>query len=221
MKSLCCISLTVFFLMTSCHKEETQSELDFGYAYFPLQQGSWKEYRIDSVLYSPFGTDSVHWICREVTDTVLINQTGQTEATILVYKRRSDSINWEPGNTVKRLSRSSGQAEEWSDNTRYIRLVFPVYVDRTWNGNAMNSLEIQEYKYNKVGYADSIAGLFYPDLLNVVQQNRITLISQDTDEETFSRNLGLVEVRKTHLYNITSTKTGYTLTKTLIDYGNL
>jgi hypothetical protein len=221
MKAGCYIFLLAIVFMTSCHKDETPADIDFGYSYFPLQEGSWKEYRLDSVIYSPFGSDSVQWICREVTDTILLNQAGQTEATIFVHKRRSDSVNWESGYTVTRLYRSSAQAEEWFNNTRYIRLVFPVYLGRTWNGNAMNSFENQEYKYEKVAYTDSIAGQFYQDLLKVVQQNRITLISQDTDEETFSRNLGLVEVRKTHLYNITSTKTGYTLTKTLIDSGNL
>jgi len=221
MKALSGILLGVFFLLMSCHKEETSTELDYGYAYFPLKQGSWKEYRVDSVLYSPFGVDSIQWIIREVTDTLVIVGTDQKEATIFMFKRHPDSLNWEPGYTVKQFSRNSSQAEEWFNNTRYIRLVFPVYEGRKWDGNAMNSLGNQDYSIDKLTYSDTISGIFYPDLLNVVQQKRITLISQDTDEETFSRNLGLVEVRKTHLSNTTTVKTGYTLTKTLIASGFL
>ncbi len=210
----------LILVLFSCSKEDASREIDYGYVYFPLKQGSWKEFQIDSIRYTPFSTDSSSWICREVTDSVYPVSQDVYEALVFRYFRNADSVNWSPGYQITRLTRSMAQAEEWTNNTRYVRFVFPVYKDRIWDGNAMNTLGEQSYRYQFVGYRDTVGFLYYPDLVNVSQQYSISLISRDVEEETFSRNLGLIEVRKEHLENLTGIKTGYIMHKVLVDSGN-
>lgn len=217
---LTCILTGLLLVLFSCKEDNPDPEMDAGYAYFPMQQGSWKEFQVDSIVWTPFGSDSSTWIIREVMDSVYSPADKVWEAIVLDYSRPVDSLNWIPGFSTRILTRTLAQAEEWTNNTRFIRFVFPVYTDRSWNGNAMNTLGEQEYSFQRVACADTIGHVYYTDLVTVRQQYSISLISRDVEEETFARNAGLVGVRKEHLSNLTGIKTGYEMRKVLVASGN-
>lgn len=210
------LMLLAGLLFTACKHESIQKEIEYGYEYFPLTAGAWKEYRVDSVIYSPFGVDSNSWIFREVTDSIYDAGDDTREAIINIYIRPYDSVLWNEGYKVISRYRGEDQAEEWTDNTRFIKLVFPIINDKRWDGNAMNIMGAQYYRYKATGYSSVIGGVQYNDLVKVVQQELSTLVSFDYDEETYCKNIGLIEARKEHLSNLLAQTTGYTMYKTLV-----
>ena len=143
----------ISFLVFSCKKNETQktaSAPNQYYSYFPLKVGNTYIYRIDSLKYNLFAGkyDSTTSYLKEVIDSPFIDNAGETAFKVLRYWARDTLKGWASIHTWT-AKRNGQMAETWEENIRYVKMMFPVALSKSWNGNLYNTIDsFREYNYN-------------------------------------------------------------------------
>lgn len=208
-------------IIFSC-KKETENPVDVGYEYFPVNVGHWVTYQVDSTYYDDF-TDSVrvyHYKIKEfIESTFLDNQNRETQR-IERYKQISDTTSWYINN-VWAMNLTPSTAEKVEEDYRYIKLVFPVKNGKTWNGNAYNVKDEQEYEFDDIDKPYTVNGLTFDSTVTVIQENELNMIQENYQVEVFAKHVGLIYKRykSVSLDNGKITK-GCNYSYKIISYGN-
>ena len=230
-KSLLILLLGMWFVYSSCEKESAPS-VDLKYDYFPVDTGYWIIYEVEKTTYDDF-LDSVvvHTEeIKEVIESVFEDNSGRPTYRIERYKRPIDSTQWTIEN-VWFANLTATTAERVEDNLRYIKLAFPIKVDRAWNGNAyieitkeIDYLRDWKYQVTELDVPMTIGGFSFDSTLTVVHQDRETLIEKVYSTEQYAKGVGMVykELQTLEKQDVnaswTNPKKGYILKMTLKDY---
>lgn len=78
-------------------------------------------------------------------------------------------------------------------NVLFTKMIFPVEEKSSWDGNAMNSRGEQTYYYDYFDRPEKIGAWNFQEVLKVIQQDKVTLISENTAWEKYVHDVGLVE----------------------------
>lgn len=186
--------------ISSCKKDPGPA-LDLGYNYFPDQVGTYVIYNVDSVFYDanyyPPKIDSFKFQLKEKIESIFTDNEGRPAMRLERYvKNFNDSMpysamNWELRN-VWLQNKSLKTAEKVEENIRFVKLAFPVNIDRSWDGNAYNTYGENIYKFNFIDKPRTIGNRLFDSVLQVDQQNESTLINKYYYEEKYARNVGLI-----------------------------
>jgi hypothetical protein len=185
----------------SCKKDQQQPGNTYmGYDYFPNNVGHYVIYQCDSIIINPLSThvppfDTFHYQIKEVIDSIFLNNSGQPTQRIVRYKRTNDSIPWTNIFTSEKVwtgNLLSNNAQRQEDNYRYIKLVFPLTLNETWNGNAMNTLGTWNYQYTTLNTPATINGTLFDSTLTVMQLNNPNLQGNRFYEEQYATGVGLI-----------------------------
>ncbi|OWY24180.1 hypothetical protein C7N43_05505 [Sphingobacteriales bacterium UPWRP_1] len=190
---------------SGCSSETEDLNLDYGYAYFPIDSGYWITYEVDSVLYSTFltqGVDTVHAEVKELFSTPFTDNEGRQAITIERYTRYSDTIAWEniiP--TVWYAVKDSQQAERMEGELRFQNMVFPVLDGLKWYGNAhINTNQDNttnyagwQYQYQQTGTPQTVNGFTFNQTTTVLQNDYEDLVTKIYSREVYARNVGMIE----------------------------
>jgi hypothetical protein len=202
----------------ACKKNEPDvSAIDLGYEYFPNISGKYIEYEVDSIHYSA-ENDTTHFFLREEYAEDFVDGEGQAAVRIERYKRTSADEPWILKD-VWSQKRTTTTAERIEENQRFVRLVFPVSPDATWDGNAYNSMDTWEYEYQEITEPFEYEGLTFPNTLKVQQRNNINLVDQEEAYEYYAKGIGLVHKRLMDLNFQDQQITGVDMTMWMIDQG--
>ncbi len=201
--------LSVFFilatglLLNSCKKDKPPV-INFDYGYFPNTVGKYVIYDVDSIYCSSFDykIDTVRYQLMEVMQSLFPDNLGRPTQRIERYvKMYSDSIPyssmpWTLRN-VWMANLTATDAERVENNVRYVKLIFPVVQNNSWNGNAFNTLGSCSYSYTSIDQRTTIAdppytSSIFDSVLTVTQINSQTLISDTFCLEQYAKNVGLV-----------------------------
>ncbi len=193
------LTLITSLLFFSCTKKQAGESPDVGSDYFPVKVGNYIEYDVDSVAYTPLPLDTIEkkYRIKEVIDSIYTDNEGRPAIRLVRYKKNYSptvpysQMNWNIQD-VWMANKTASTVEVAEENTRYIKLTFPVKSGNTWNGNAQNTLGEWNYKYENVGEALSLNGLNFEKTLKVNQKNYVTLISYQKYFEKYARGVGLV-----------------------------
>ena len=197
-------------LLFSCNKQEVEDpNIDFGYEYYPLELGKFREFEADSIIYDPTsgGTEvllSKTFVREEITDTLLDNS-GNTLYVMSRFERPTQDTAWEIARTIS-LSLNETQAIRNEDNLRFIEMVFPLDEGQDWDGNqffdpsliisiAGESIEMYKswaYETRSIGQSFTEAGLNFDDVVEVSMADSENLIELRMARQVFARNIGLV-----------------------------
>ena len=215
--------ITLFF--PSC-KRETISPVDVGYDYYPSNVGHWVTYEVDSTYYDDF-THTVKAYKFKVTEKIessfLDNQNRKTER-LERYRQWADSTSWFLKDVwISNLTSSS--AEKVEENIRYIKLVFPIKKGISWNGNAFNSFNPTDYKYENIFKPYTINGISYDSTITVIQEIDSNLIYVKYMVEVYAKRVGLIykkykDIEKYPDPTIDSIISGVDVTYKVISFGN-
>lgn len=192
------IALIVTLGSVSCKKEK-DPPLDMGYNYFPDQIGKYVVYDVDSVYYSgiPTVTDSFKFQIKEKIQSTYLDNQNRTTLRLERYIRYYDSLlpysalPWVLRD-VWAENRTATTAEKVEENVRYIKLAFAINLDKTWDGNAQNTLGGQTYSYQFVNLPRTIGGTAFDSVLQVNQLIYEDIISKDYNIEKYAKRTGLV-----------------------------
>ncbi|WP_410221661.1 hypothetical protein [Pedobacter sp.] len=195
-KYICLYALAVAILL-SCNKHENAPALDMDLQYYPLKENSVNIYNVDSTVYNDFNNSitKYQFLIKDTVTNKYIDATGNTAYRIERYKK-SGTTDWSFQKVISRKV-TSNRAEEFLDNRRYIRLVFPPVLNLKWNGNLYNDLEHWDYTITQLDEKQSVNSLNFNHTLTVEQINEVNFIREDIYIEKYAKEVGLIskEVR--------------------------
>jgi hypothetical protein len=82
--------------------------------------------------------------------------------------------------------------EKKEENITYLKLTSPVSVGALWNGNALNTLDPQDYEYTEIHTPDIIGGQPFDSTLRVRQDSLSSFIDTVLNVEQFATGVGMV-----------------------------
>lgn len=221
--------LSVLLVLAACGEDETKPVSDADY--FPLRKGFYQIYNASETNY--FNIDDsqsrTFQLKTEVVDSFL-NQEGGYTYTIHRSERETPSAAWTFKDTwsVRTTPANVVVSEE---NVPYIRIAFPAVTNRAWDGNALNSLEADEYVLAATGKKYQLeSGEEVGPYIQVVQEDSADPITfMDKRQEFYVRNIGLVKQEFTDIIYCSDAddcvpgtqviERGRIYVQTLIEYG--
>jgi hypothetical protein len=226
MAKLFWILISVSIIVFSCSKEEEAVEPDTSSDYAGMVKGKYVIYNVDSVTYDDFnGTiDTVSYQIKEVVDSDFIDLENEEALKIIRYKRYSDTLSWDLIDVWSgKISHLNFRKTE--ENIKYVKLTFPVKTSKTWNGNSMNNLTSEEYKYKYIDKLEVIGGISLTQVLRVTQGGEDglqNLINPTFFEEKYAKGIGMVYKRSTDKVRtgLSNPWKGYDVTYVLSSYGS-
>lgn len=206
-----------------------------GKDYYPKNIGKFVEYDVDSTVYSDLPLSSVTYKYRikEKLVSLFTDNEGKEALRIERYikwyraDKSYDSIPysikevWMANVTDKYVQVKEG-------NIRYTKLIFPVQENAVWNGNALNNLGEWKYTYDYFDRPETFGNLKLDKVLQVIQRNDRTLISEQYYIEKYAKGVGLVyrEIRDIYSNNVVPgvpieqrIETGVIYKQTIVNYG--
>jgi hypothetical protein len=148
-------------------------------------------YQIDSVYWDEFTgvNDTVSYRIKEVIAGTFTDNSGRKAQRIERFREDAGG-NWII-NRVWSAVRTNTTAEVAEENTRLLKMVFPVREGEEWNGNTYNTLDEQIYEVTSEGDADQVNNLSFDKTIHILQDDFSTAISRDYDEERYADGVGL------------------------------
>lgn len=209
--------LSLFLLVSlgffSCKKKEDDKPVDMGYNYFPDQVGRYVVYDVDSIHYDDFNMDLVTHISpaieykfqiKEKIESIFTDNQNRPTIRLERYVKYFDQavpytqMTWTLRN-VWTENKTLRTAEKVEDNVRFVKLVFPVTANQSWNGNAQNTSSEMTYSYSSIDQPLQLGLLAFDSVLQVTQQDETTIISKHYSIEKYSRKAGLIYKDSIHV----------------------
>lgn len=221
-------------VLSSCKKDPSTAEVpDLGYDYYPATAGSYIEYDIDSTAYTPLPVDTIYakFRIKEVIEETFTDNQGRPALKIVRYKK-----NYSPTIPYSQMSwtlqdvwmsnKTSTTAEVVEENVRFVKLVFPVADDITWNGNAQNTIGDWEYKYSNTDQPAAYGTLAFDKTVQVNQKKFVSLLAYQYYTEKYARGVGLlykeiIDIKSQHNVNLPimdRIEEGVVYKQTIVDY---
>jgi hypothetical protein len=198
--------LSAFVVMAACNRNDDNGVLpQIGTHYFPLKLGATWVYKVDSIAYDDNGPtqaiDTFYYQYKEEITEVQTDDMGQPLYVIGRFFRQHDSDTWlQVRNYTAQIIDNKAQRVE--ENTRYVKLVFPLRNRNTWNGNMFNAKGSQIYKLLDFESPYTYQSTNYK-IIKVEQANTLNFIEEIKRYERFAENIGMVEL----LYDSLNTQT--------------
>jgi len=182
--------------------DNIEPELDF----FPIDQFSTWEYRMDSIIYDNAGLDidTIKSYRREQVLGSFMDVEGNVTYRLgIAWKRDWDDQYIETDLWTFKLNENGLQRTE--ENLNFVKLKFPVILGAFWDGNqfpedtevdvAGDAIKVYlnwEYEYVARKETMEFGGETYNDVLHVKQADDEKLIERRFSEEFYSKGVGLV-----------------------------
>jgi hypothetical protein len=181
------LALTSLIIFSCSNKTET-FVTDKLSDYLPLQTGKYITYRLDSLVFTNFGTVAVtrRYQMRQVVDAQLTDNLGRPSYRVYTFIRDSaGTLPWTASGTYF-VTPLSSQIELTEDNLRVIKLHLPIREGYEWNGNSYlsdnpyssiyvfnNDEDIQswDFTYDTFEPAASYRGNNYTNVYTVLEQD--------------------------------------------------
>ncbi|MFL5730483.1 MAG: hypothetical protein ACJ75J_13430 [Cytophagaceae bacterium] len=188
--------LYIFLLAVSLFSCKRKEEVfDLGEDYFPVRNpnGNYIIYDVQRIIFQATGPDTSNYQLKEVVgDTVTLN--GKLYYKVWRYSRPDASGTWpaQPDSVWYEYN-NGAQAVKDENNRNYIKLIFPVEENKTWNGNALNIYASDDYTMVNVGKSYTSNGHYFPTTVKVVQNDEASLVDEDKRYEVYAKGIGLIE----------------------------
>ncbi len=198
---------TVVFISNSClEKTDPYTKNYSGSEYFPLEVGNTWIYEVDSIIYDNKGSkiDTIKNIVKEVVSGYYEDNLGATNFIIKRYNK--SSTGWNISDTWAAYG-DNKQAIRVEDNLKFIKLVFPIKKDISWDGNeyfdAENTIiniagepikmyDNWTYRYTSTDQAEDIGENHYENVATIVQVDYENSIQKRYSIEKYAKGTGLI-----------------------------
>ena len=187
-------------MLLACAKKKIPDSTSLlGLDYYPTTIGKFVVYKIDSTIYNSLLQTTVttsYQIKEKITESFTDNE-GQDalrlERFIKKYdpSKSYDSIPW----TIKEvwmINATNKSIQVVEGNVRYTKMIFPIQLNSSWNGNAKNTIGEWLYSYNYIDKTETIGGVKLDKVLLIKQKEYRTLISYQNYYEKYAKGVGLV-----------------------------
>lgn len=179
-----------------------------GYSYYPLAVGDYRIYNVTDIKFKFNVGDTTRFQMRERVDTSFYDQTQTLNYKIVRSIRQNPNATWED-DSVMVVAKLDGMVLLTKDNTKYVKLVFPIregveFVGDAYNDHLYNDSvvpvrgtkirnEKELYTYENVGAPYTTAAQTFPNTITVVQNGPNSYqVRLDKRHEVYAENVGLV-----------------------------
>lgn len=184
-----CVAIAV---LAGCGKEEPETPLDVGLAFFPTEVGTWVEYQVDS-MWRDDATgvhDSISYPLRVEVAEAYTDPGGRPSQRIKRHVR-NDEGEWVVRD-VWTATRSGTMAELTEENKRRFKLAFPARDGVRWDHNVLNTDPEQEVTIEEAGASWSVNGLSFSSTLVVRNTEPANLVERRDHVERYAHGVGMV-----------------------------
>lgn len=167
----------------ACDSELVEpDETRLGADFFPLEVGHYSVFQVENTDYKITG-EVVESSWQEKAEVVesFVNQGGSPTYIIYYSRRNSASDSWEFSHAWT-ARKDGNQAVLVEENVPFLKISFPVEEGRTWDGNALNNLEKDEY------VLDSLFSTYITPAEDTIA-NTMTVIQGDNQDYTVELDL--------------------------------
>lgn len=194
------ILLAILLFSLSCTEENLDDTPDIDSSYFPLTEGSYIVYEITEItIDAPSEVyDTVKYECKELIGSPYIDNSGNLYYMLIRYTRDNSGDNWALSD-VWSTQIADNSAQQVEENIRYVKLRFPVHLNKSWDGNVFNINDAEEYRITEIDAAWSINQTDFDSVLTVVQEADSSLIHKDVKTEKYTKHLGLIYKEETQI----------------------
>ena len=215
---LCLAVFSFLFSIPSCKKETEEFKTETIPDYLPLTVGKYIIYRLDSTVFTNFGTtQEIHrYQVKHVVDMQTTDNLGRPSYRILRFLRDSLGTQQWIENGTYFITPLADQAEVIEDNLRYIKLHLPFKLDTDWKGNKylshdpfgslatfFNDDDMNDWDYNIENYESTatIGGKSVNDVYTILQIDEASNAPvanyaipgwRTLATEKYAKNIGLV-----------------------------
>lgn len=185
------ILIILLFGLTACKESES---VDFGYEYFPLNEGTFVEYEVTEVFHDVNLNpqhDTTQYILKTKIGEEIIDNSGRT-----VQKFFQSKYDLQSGNLIDErvwtIVKDGSRGEVVEENQRKIKMIFAVKNDEEWDVNAFNPEPEQEVFYSNVNETQTINGFNFEETVKVNYQDFFSLVDYRKKYEVYAKGAGLV-----------------------------
>jgi hypothetical protein len=187
------IMIACSLLIFACKKDKEVVNVDLGYNYFPSKKGTYVIYQVDSFFYNDFTftIDTFQFQIKEKITENFDDLSKRSTQRIERFYRQNSSQDW----LIKDVwfaNRTSNTAEKVEENIRFVKIVFPLKKDLSWDGNRFNNLGEQNYSLTKINEAFKLGSLSFDSTIYISQAADSNLIEKKLAYEIYAKNVGLV-----------------------------
>lgn len=213
-----CIGVIFLYLgLVGCNKTIEPDDKRLGYVYFPLEIGNFVVYAVEEKNYTILDSNRIFYQLKEVVADTFTNLSGQKQFVLERYRRNNELANWQIDSVWSAL-RTGSQAIKFENNIPYIKLVFPVERNSSWNGNAYNDKGERTFRISEFRRSRRYGDIQLPNTVKVLMGNDSSLVTQVKREEIFAENIGLVFMQR---INVRFKSDAINLGKGLIESGKI
>lgn len=195
MKKLTFLFLTVLMVsLVGCKKEA--NDIDFGFEYFPLEEGHFVEYEVMEVFHDKDLNpkhDTIRYRLKTVIGEDVLDNLGRNAKKYFRYSYTLNSGELLDQRVWITLIDENKRGEVVEENQRKIRLVFAVKDNKEWNVNAYNSQDANTVYYTDVNQSQTINGFHFEETAQVVYDDFLSLVDYKKMHEVYAKGVGLVE----------------------------
>lgn len=174
-----------------------------GYSYYPLEKGQYRVYQVTDTKYANSAENRQQFQLRERIDTSFVDQTGQLVYKVVRSVRAGEQSAW-LDDSVMTVAKNDRMVVLTKDNTRFVKLVFPVQEGLEFIGDIYNIRQVTEgagskvrngkevYTYAFVGESYEVGSQVYPKTATVLQNFMSDDFKSDDRNEVYAEDIGLV-----------------------------
>lgn len=232
---LLCISFALLLVVSGCRKT-SQPDWSIYYDYFPVEEGHWIIYQVDSIAYNKL-LDTVieySYYVRETIGESFTDLASQQWQRIDREIRHDTTASWVPDATFAQR-RTRGVAERFENNLRFIKMIFPFRKFTYWQGNSYinyndplncNFYGQWDYQYRDLFITEEVNGHQFDSIVVIQQVADSGIICKSLVTEMYAKNIGLVHknIERLTTQNTSSepfymkAEEGYILTYKILDW---
>ena len=201
--------LLLLLIFSGCKKNEYYDNYlkDYSEIYAAIKKNRYVEYKVDSFEYrynypTQFIDTHSYYIKELIADTFRDNA-GRLNARIEIYKKYNLTDAYQI-DRVWYAYRSKTSYERIEDDIRYVKLIFPPAVGRTWNGNQYvpfsdvdgqryDYLKDWSYQYTSFDVPMDVTTLHFDFTATVEEVNDENLIDKKLSVVTYAKDVGIIK----------------------------
>lgn len=199
--------ILVLVALAGCTDSAEPDPSLMGYQYYPLAVGDYRVYFVTDIRYKFNIGDTTRFQIREEVKSTFVDQTNTLNYRIERSLRSNSSSQW-VSDSVFVVSKSLTNVLLTKNNTKRVKLIFPVKFGKTWAGDAYNDRIRTNYDEPKEPYAYAAvhepfefnqkqlllkgAALRYDSTATVLQGTNESVIRLDDRKEVYAAGVGMV-----------------------------
>lgn len=206
--------------LASCSSDNEILQQDFGYDYFPLEIGNFREYKVSEVIFLTSGPDTSRFFLKEEVVDSIINE-NQISFILESSSRLKMNDPWKVDSlwTARITTREAIQIE---NNVPILKIQFPVEGNKSWDSNLFNTKDETIFSSLLVD-SDTLENQVLKVLIADIPEN---IVLKDQRSEYYSKGIGLIKRDFVTLNFCTvnceramQVESGRVLNQNLINYG--